>query len=167
MNLLGMRMPLTSLSNHELALFSLLVLLSLYLVSDPHALAIGFVIVPPCQNRKNLFFFSCSVQSALLFWSGISFPVWLLLKRKISMRKSWKESTPALTAFFNHHCLPLQCVCPFPKPALWLWCTIMAKYSISFQQALHIVLLLMMLFIYQNRRQYDITFIQWAQQETF
>ena len=56
MNLLGMRMPLTSLSNHELALFSLLFLLSLYLVSDPHALAIGFVIVPPCQNRKNLFF---------------------------------------------------------------------------------------------------------------
>ena len=33
-------------------------------------------------------------------------------------RKSWKEFTPALTAFFNHHCLPLQCVCPFPKPGL-------------------------------------------------
>lgn len=58
MNLLGigMKMPLTSLSNHKLALFSLLVLLSLYLVSDACTLAIGSVIVPPYQNRKNLFF---------------------------------------------------------------------------------------------------------------
>lgn len=67
MNLLGMRMTLTSPSNHKLALFSLPALLALYLASDPRALAIGFVIVPPCQNTKKLVFFSCSVQSALLF----------------------------------------------------------------------------------------------------
>lgn len=56
MDLLGMRLPLTSLSSHKRALFSLLALLALYLVSDPRALAIGFVIASPCQDRKNLFF---------------------------------------------------------------------------------------------------------------
>ena len=56
MNLLGLRMTLTSPSNHKLALFSLPALLALYLASDPRALAIGFVIVPLCQNTKNLFF---------------------------------------------------------------------------------------------------------------
>lgn len=91
--------------------------------------------------------------------------MWLLLKRKV--RRSWKEFAHALTAFFNHYCLPLQCPHPFPKPGSCFWCTIMAKYSISFQQALSIVLLLMMLFIYQNHRRYDITLIQWAWQETF
>lgn len=70
MNLLGMRMTLTLLSNHKLALFSLLPLLALYLVSDPHALAIGFVIVPSCQNRKNLFFLMFStIGSPILKWN--------------------------------------------------------------------------------------------------
>lgn len=119
-----------------------------------------------CARIERTFAFPCAIQLALPFWSGISFWVRLLLKSKVSVR-SRKEFAPALTAFFNHHCLPLQCVHPFPKPGSWFWCTIVAKYSISFQQALHIVLLLMMLFIYQNHRQYDITLIQWARQETF
>lgn len=70
MNLLGMRTTLTSPSNHKLVLFSLLALMALYLVSDPRALAIGFVIVPPCQNRKNLFFIMFStIGSPILKWN--------------------------------------------------------------------------------------------------
>lgn len=157
------------LSNNYRALFSVPAMPDLHPAGDAslklHLASVWWLC--HCARRERTSVFTCSAQQALLFWSGISFRVWLLLKSKVSVRRSSEEFAPALTAFFNHHCLPLQCIRPFPKPGSWFWCTIVAKYSISFQQALHIVLLLMMLFIYQNHRQYDITLIQWAQQETF
>lgn len=69
------------------------------LVSDPR----GYwpLVLWLCHHARieRTCFFSCSVQSLSYSGSGISFLVWLLLKRrKISMRKL-KEFTPALTAF--------------------------------------------------------------------
>lgn len=159
----------TLLSKHCWALFSFPAIPYLHPTSDP-SLQIHLPLVwwlCHCARIERTFFIHMfsTIGSPILKWN--KFPSMILLKSKVSVRRSWKEFALALTAFFNHHCLPLQCVRPFPKPGSWFWCTIMANYSISFQQALHIVLLLMMLFIYQNHRQYDITLIQWARQETF
>lgn len=118
MNLLGMRMTLTLLSITNWPSFHSYLCWLCTLVSDPRALAIGFVIVPSCQkNRKNLFF-SCSVQSALLFWSGISSLGMIAFEEENFY--GFGKSSSCSNCIFNHHCLPLQCVCPFPKPGLWI-----------------------------------------------
>lgn len=144
------------------AFFSFPAVAALHLASDPSTQ----MCLPSvwwlchCGRIEKTFLFTCS-GSPILKWNKF------LNMIAFEGGSFWKEFAPALTAFLNHHCLPLQCICPLLKPSWWRWWTIMAKCSVSFQQALHIVLLLMMPLIYPNHWQYDITLIQWAQQETF
>lgn len=49
-------------------------------------------------NGKNFFIqMFCTIGSPILKWN--KFLVWLLLNRKVSVRRSWREFAPALTHF--------------------------------------------------------------------